>query len=474
MSSCAIVPRASPAKSTNNPSAARWGMAASMTATFATMTMMSSKPRPPWRARFRRHHRHGRECRGHRGGHAPPGGGRVVGALRRAGAWHDRAARHQQRLPGQRTDHRLGGLAHRRSGRGYRARCRRTPVNGPRGLGYRGAERGARRDRGAHGGPFPRQDRHLPAGGRFPADPVGRSQDGCAGGLRKTGTWGNLDARRRGRVLTPVRAGRLCLSMPATKEAVIFGAGSVGRGFLGQLFCESGYRVTFVDLDRPLLEALDRRGEYKLRLVTNDSCEELTVGPVGAVHAGDLARVAEAVGRAEIGATAVGANVLKHIAPAVAAGVRRRAELGNTRPLNLIVCENLKGAAAIFRVLVRDALAAEERAFLGEHVGFVDTVIARMVPAPTPERRAQDPSLIVVEPYKELPVDAAGFIGEPPQIAGMRPYSRFSFFTERKLYVHNAGHALLAYLGYLGGYEYGYQALADEDIYYLSLIHISE
>lgn len=258
----------------------------------------------------------------------------------------------------------------------------------------------------------------------------------------------------------------MCLSMPATKEAVIFGAGSVGRGFLGQLFCESGYRVTFVDLDRPLLEALDRRGEYKLRLVTNDSCEELTVGPVGAVHAGDLARVAEAVGRAEIGATAVGANVLKHIAPAVAAGVRRRAELGNTRPLNLIVCENLKGAAAIFRDLVRDALAAEERAFLGEHVGFVDTVIARMVPAPTPEMRAEDPSLIVVEPYKELPVDAAGFIGEPPQIAGMRPYSPFSFFTERKLYVHNAGHALLAYLGYLGGYEYGYQALADEDIYY--------
>jgi mannitol-1-phosphate 5-dehydrogenase len=256
------------------------------------------------------------------------------------------------------------------------------------------------------------------------------------------------------------------VSMSTTKEAVIFGAGNVGRGFLGQLFCESGYRVTFIDLDRPLLEALNLRGEYKLRLVTNDSCDELTVGPVGAVYAGDLDLVAEAIGRAEIGATAVGANVLKHIAPAVAAGVRRRAELGNTQPLNLIVCENLKGAAAIFRDLVRDVLASDERAFLDEQVGFVDTVIARMVPAPTPEMRAQDASMIVVEPYKELPVDAAGFIGEPPQIAGMGPYSPFSFFTERKLYIHNAGHALLAYLGYLGGYEYGYQALADEDIYY--------
>ncbi len=256
------------------------------------------------------------------------------------------------------------------------------------------------------------------------------------------------------------------MSAAGMREAIVFGAGSVGRGFLGQLFCESGYRVTFVDLDRPLLEALERRGDYTLRLVTNDSSAEVTVGPVRAVDAGDLARVAEAVGRADIGATAVGANVLKHIAPAVAAGVRRRAELGNTQPLNLIVCENLKGAAAIFRDLVRASLAPAEQDFLAEQVGFVDTVIARMAPAPTPEMRAQDPSLMVVEPYKELPVDAAGFVGRPPQIVGMLPYQPFSFFTERKLYIHNAGHALLAYLGYLGGYEYGYEALADEDIYF--------
>ena len=249
------------------------------------------------------------------------------------------------------------------------------------------------------------------------------------------------------------------------KQAIIFGAGNIGRGFIGQLYSESDYEVTFVDVDRPLLDTLNERGRYTIRLVTNAQTVEVTVGPVRALHSGDLDAVAEAVSRAEIGATAVGAGILKHIAPAVAAGIARRAQLGVTAPFNLILCENLHGAAAIFRAMVLAALPAEHHAYLAAHIGFVDTVIARMVPPLTPEMRAQDPSLIIVEPYKELPVDRDGFIGAPPPIVGMIPYAPFSFFTDRKLYIHNAGHAVLGYLGYLAGYEYGYQSLADDEIY---------
>lgn len=250
------------------------------------------------------------------------------------------------------------------------------------------------------------------------------------------------------------------------REAVIFGAGNIGRGFIGQLYSESGYRVTFVDVDQPLLDTINQRGKYTIRLVTNERTEEVSVGPARAVHANNADEVADIVSRAEIGATAVGANVLKFVAPNLARGIQRRAESGNTDPLHLIICENLKGAAAIVRGMVKDLLPAEQHDFMQAHVGFVDTVIARMVPPPTPDMRAQDPALIVVEPYKELPVDRNGFISEPPAIVGMTPYAPFSFFTERKLYVHNAGHAVLAYLGYLGGYEYGYDALADENIYF--------
>ncbi|MGC8780321.1 MAG: mannitol-1-phosphate 5-dehydrogenase [Anaerolineae bacterium] len=250
------------------------------------------------------------------------------------------------------------------------------------------------------------------------------------------------------------------------KEAVIWGAGNVGRGFIGQLFSESGYRVTFVDVDRLLLDALNRRGAYTIRLVTDETAEEVTVGPVRGVHAEDREAVAEAVARAGIAATAVGARALQHIAPLIAAGIERRRRLDIAEPLNIIVCENLKSAAAVLRELVAAALPADCRDFMAQHVGFVDTVIARMAPPLPPELRGQDPSLIIVEPYKELPVDRAGFVGEPPAIAGMIPYAPFAFFTERKLYIHNAGHAVLAYLGYRAGYAYGYQALADDEIFF--------
>ena len=42
-------------------------------------------------------------------------------------------------------------------------------------------------------------------------------------------------------------------------KAVMFGAGNIGRGFIGQLFSESGYEVVFVDVVQEFEIALCRR-----------------------------------------------------------------------------------------------------------------------------------------------------------------------------------------------------------------------
>jgi mannitol-1-phosphate 5-dehydrogenase len=245
------------------------------------------------------------------------------------------------------------------------------------------------------------------------------------------------------------------------KQAVMFGAGNIGRGFIGQLFSESGYAVTFVDVAETLIEALNARQCYTISLVDNERTEKIDVGPVRALHASDVDAVVDAIAGTSVMATAVGARALPFVAPNIAAGVRRRMQAGVKEPFNCIVCENLKGAAGILRAQVREHLTSGAQAYLSSHLGFVDTVIGRMVPPLTPEMSAQDPSAIRVEPYKELPVDRSGFVGPIPPIAAMEARDHFSRYTARKLYVHNCGHATLAYLGYLKGYTYGYEALTD-------------
>ncbi len=249
---------------------------------------------------------------------------------------------------------------------------------------------------------------------------------------------------------------------PVTGErtAVIFGAGSVGRGFLGQLFSESGYEVVFIDVDEPLVEVLSSRGRYTLRLAGIDSVEDLTIGPVRAVDGRDADGVASEVAKASLMATAVGARVLSAIAKPIAAGLAQRWQGGHAGALNVIICENLHDAPDLLRGYVREALPDAAKPILAQ-VGFVPAVIARMSPVPTPEQRAADPALIVAEPYKVLPTDRQAFVGEIPQVVGMEAVTPFEAYTERKLYVHNAAHAILGYLGYQRGHTFGYDALDD-------------
>ena len=244
-------------------------------------------------------------------------------------------------------------------------------------------------------------------------------------------------------------------------RAVVFGAGSVGRGFLGQLFSESGYEVVFIDVDEVLVSALSERGCYTLKLSSVVGVVEHVIGPVRAVNGRDTAAVADEVAGASVVATAVGVRALGAIAQPIAEGLAMRWGRGDTGPVNIILCENLHNAPEILGDHIRTALPDADRGALASRVGLVPAVIARMVPVPTPEQRAADPASIVAEPYKVLPVDRDAFAGPIPSIVGMQAVSPFAAYTARKLFIHNASHAILGYLGAFRGHRYGYEALED-------------
>lgn len=246
-------------------------------------------------------------------------------------------------------------------------------------------------------------------------------------------------------------------------KAVMYGSGNIGRGFIGMLFSLSGYEVTFVDVAEQVVNALNHEGQYPVRIVSNEGYKDIEVLNVKAVNGNDKKATAQAIAEADIMATAVGVNILKLIVPNLVEGIRRRMRTDG-RPLNIIICENLIDANVILEKMLKEQLTKEEAEWVDGHIGFVEASIGRMVPIQTEEMKAGNPLRVCVEQYGFLPVDKSAFKGEIPEIKNMIPFEPFDFYIKRKLYVHNMGHAVCAYLGLYTHRDYIYEAIDDADI----------
>ena len=246
------------------------------------------------------------------------------------------------------------------------------------------------------------------------------------------------------------------------KNAVVYGSGKIGRGFIGKIFAESGYRVCFLDRIQALVDALNAAGSYRVQIVSNDNCVESVV-PVGRALISTTGEALEALACCNLMATAVGVNELKNIAPILAkAAAARMARNGG--PLDIILCENQLGADVLMRGWIYESLDDGQRAWADQNLGLIEASISRMVPPQPPEQLAQDPLLLKVDPSSELPVDSAAFRGAIPDLAGIIPYTPFEFYMMRKLFLNNGSHALCAYLGYEKGCTYIWQAIEDPEI----------
>ena len=246
-------------------------------------------------------------------------------------------------------------------------------------------------------------------------------------------------------------------------KAVMYGGGNIGRGFIGQLLSQSGYEVTFIDVADAVVDSLNSEHKYPVRILSHEGHKDIEVTNVCAVHGNNTEAVANAIANADIMATAVGARILKFIVPNIIAGLRKRwAE--NKPPLNIIICENLMDANKVLEQMLKEQLTKEEQSLFDETVGLVEASIGRMVPIQTEEMKDGEPMRVCVESYGFLPVDKAAFLGDIPNIKNMVPFEPFDFYIKRKLYLHNMGHAICAYLGDLLGMEYIYQAIDVPEI----------
>jgi mannitol-1-phosphate 5-dehydrogenase len=135
------------------------------------------------------------------------------------------------------------------------------------------------------------------------------------------------------------------------------------------------------------------------------------------------------------------------------------------RSVDVYLCENLLNASTLLKEEVFGKLETDSvRRWAEQNVGFVGTVVARMVPTASDRLGVKDPLFVVADSYHKLPYDRKATRAAPPKIEGIRAVENFRAEVEKKLFVYNMGHAALAYLGYLKGYTYVHEPFKDRPL----------
>jgi mannitol-1-phosphate 5-dehydrogenase len=229
-------------------------------------------------------------------------------------------------------------------------------------------------------------------------------------------------------------------------KLVIFGAGKIGRSFIGQLFSRGGYEVVFIDVYKPVIDELNRWGNYNV-IVKSEKEAILNIRNVRGVYSGDEEKVIEEIATAGILAISVGLNAIPKIIPLLARGLTERYKRDNKSALDIILAENLRDAAEYFHLNLKRVLSAEYP--LDQLVGLAETSIGKMVPIMRKKDLEEDMLQVFAEPYNTLILDKKAFKNRIPAIEGLAPKENMKAWVDRKLFIHNLGHATAAYLGYL-------------------------
>ena len=248
------------------------------------------------------------------------------------------------------------------------------------------------------------------------------------------------------------------------KSIVIFGAGKIGRSFIGQLFSRAGYEVIFIDIDKKVISELNKRNSYQV-IIKSDKEEILEINNVSGIMGSEVENVTRAIAACSIMAVSVGKNAFQYILPVIAGGIIKRHQEKPDFPLDIILAENIRDASGIMFIELKKLLP---KAFpLKDYVGLIETSIGKMVPIMPEKVTDKDPLLVYSEPYNTLILSRDCFKNPIPEVNGLSPKKNMKAWVDRKAFIHNLGHVAAAYSGYYFQPEkkYLFEVLANEKVF---------
>ena len=232
------------------------------------------------------------------------------------------------------------------------------------------------------------------------------------------------------------------------KKAVHFGAGSIGRGFIGDLLHDTGYEIVLVDIDKNIVEQINKTNSYDLYII-EENYKKKTIDNVKAVLLTDTDKIADEIAGAELVTVSVWVDNLPGVAVPLLEGLKKRYK-ENAGRLNVLTCENAIHNGSILKneVLKLDAGFTED--ILDKTAAFPDTAVDRMVLAS--ERNGV--RSVDIGREHELIIEKTKLTDpESEPVKGAVYTENMDKYIERKLFIINGGHAWAGYMGHVCGYE---------------------
>lgn len=243
-------------------------------------------------------------------------------------------------------------------------------------------------------------------------------------------------------------------------KATHFGAGNIGRGFIGEILAKNGFSIEFVDINETIIDALMSRKGYTIELAEESKQQIQVANVTGINNQKNPEAVVESVATSQIVTTAIGPNILPFIAELIAKGIQKRKANQVTEKLDVIACENMIGGSQFLFEKVKAYLTQEDLDYVNQYVGFPNAAVDRIVPI----QHHDDPLFVSVEPFSEWVVDKTQMKNPELVLSDVEYVDDLEPYIERKLFSVNTGHASVAYTGASLGYQTIDEAIADEKV----------
>ena len=245
------------------------------------------------------------------------------------------------------------------------------------------------------------------------------------------------------------------------KKAIIFGAGKIAKGFIGQLLYLSDFQMTFVDVYKPMVDLLNARKKYHVHVLGDESLDSEVTG-FRALTFDQKDQIFNAFQESDIAFVSVGGKNLESVGKSISKifnqfGIPKRC-------INIVACENWKDAGHVLEESIRRELSLKNQRLFDSYIGVTEAVMMRTATQPDDQLAKEHPEDVWVQNFWYLPIDKSRIKGVFPKIHSVELLDNFGNFLIQKMYTNNTSNAVIAYTGYLLGYKLIAEAANSDEI----------